>query len=196
MAACARSSLVLRALAALLLLLLLVSVAAGGDALAPGGGGNRRHARSYEHLRGDTRHRKLFNFQRMFLRIDANGKVNGTRSRDDPHNPAITTLRFKALNSILEITSVDVGVVAIRGLRSNYYLAINKRGRVYGERVYGMNCRLKERIQENGYNTYSSARWRNNRKSMFVGLTANGQAMQAKNTNKKNTATHFLPMLV
>lgn len=33
---------------------------------------------------------------------------------------------------ILEITSVDVGIVAIRGLHSNYYLAINKKGDLYG----------------------------------------------------------------
>lgn len=33
---------------------------------------------------------------------------------------------------ILEITSVDVGVVAIKGLNSNYYLAISRKGEVYG----------------------------------------------------------------
>lgn len=33
---------------------------------------------------------------------------------------------------ILEIKSVDVGIVAIKGLNSNYYLAINKKGVVYG----------------------------------------------------------------
>ncbi|XP_072528022.1 fibroblast growth factor 10b [Salminus brasiliensis] len=183
MAACARSKCVLRALAALLLPLLVSAAAAGGDALALNGGGNRRHARSYEHLQGDTRHRKLFNYQRMFLRIDPNGRVNGTRSRNDPH-------------CILEITSVDVGVVAIRGLSSNYYLAISRKGEVYGEREYGVNCRLKERIEENGYNTYSSAQWRNRRRPMFLGLSANGRPMRGRKTRRKNTATHFLPMLV
>lgn len=33
---------------------------------------------------------------------------------------------------ILEIKSVDVGIVAIKGLNSNYYLAISKKGVVYG----------------------------------------------------------------
>ncbi len=32
----------------------------------------------------------------------------------------------------LEIKSVDVGIVAIKGIQSNYYLAINKKGVVYG----------------------------------------------------------------
>uniref|UniRef100_A0A3B1ITL8 Fibroblast growth factor n=1 Tax=Astyanax mexicanus TaxID=7994 RepID=A0A3B1ITL8_ASTMX len=97
---------------------------------------------------------------------------------------------------ILEITSVDVGVVAIRGLSSNYYLAISKKGEVYGEVKYGVNCRLKERIEENGYNTYSSAQWRNRRRAMFVGLSANGRPMRGRKTRRKNTATHFLPILV
>lgn len=37
-----------------------------------------------------------------------------------------------AAPGILEIKSVDVGVVAIRGLSSNYYLAISKKGELYG----------------------------------------------------------------
>lgn len=43
-----------------------------------------RHVRSYHHLQGDIRRRKLFSFQKFFLRIDWNGKVNGTKSKDDP----------------------------------------------------------------------------------------------------------------
>lgn len=35
-------------------------------------------------------------------------------------------------SGILEITSVDVGVVAIKGLGSNYYLAISTKGELYG----------------------------------------------------------------
>lgn len=43
-----------------------------------------RHVRSYSHLQGDIRMRKLFSFQKFFLRIDKNGSVNGTKSKDDP----------------------------------------------------------------------------------------------------------------
>ncbi|XP_063046034.1 fibroblast growth factor 10-like [Engraulis encrasicolus] len=92
---------------------------------------------------------------------------------------------------ILEITSVDVGIVAVRGLHSNYYLAINKKGDVYGAREYGMNCKLKERIEENGYNTYASAEWRNRKRQMFVSLSANGRPLRGRKTRRKNSATHF-----
>lgn len=37
-----------------------------------------------------------------------------------------------ASTGVLEIKSVDVGVVAIRSLSSNFYLAISWRGEVYG----------------------------------------------------------------
>ncbi|KAK2819064.1 hypothetical protein Q5P01_024625 [Channa striata] len=143
-----------------------------------------RHVRSsYNHLQGDVRRRKLFSYQKFFLRIDKKGKVNGTKSEDDPY-------------SILEIKSVDVGVVAIRGLSSNYYLAISKKGELYGARDFGPDCRLIERIEENKYNTYASAEWRNKKKHMFVGLNANGKPMRGKKTRRKNTATHFLPIVV
>uniref|UniRef100_A0A8C9ZWK6 Fibroblast growth factor n=1 Tax=Sander lucioperca TaxID=283035 RepID=A0A8C9ZWK6_SANLU len=141
-----------------------------------------RHVRSYNHLQGDMRRRKLFSFQKFFLRIDKNGKVNGTKSKDDPL-------------SILEITSVDVGVVAIKGLNSNYYLAISKKGELYGRPYhYFPNC--WERIEENGYNTYASAEWRNKKRQMFVGLNVHGKPLRGKKTRRKNTATHFLPIMV
>lgn len=129
------------------------------------------------------RRRKLFSYQKFFLRIGKEGKVNGTKSEDDPY-------------SILEIKSVDVGVVAIRGLSSNHYLAIRKNGVLYGAREYGPDCRLIERIEENKYNTYASAEWLNKDKRMFVGLNAKGKPMKGKKTRRKNTATHFLPIVV
>lgn len=33
---------------------------------------------------------------------------------------------------ILAITSVEIGVVAVKSINSNYYLAMNKNGKVYG----------------------------------------------------------------
>uniref|UniRef100_A0A8C4PAK7 Fibroblast growth factor n=1 Tax=Dromaius novaehollandiae TaxID=8790 RepID=A0A8C4PAK7_DRONO len=53
---------------------------------------------------------------------------------------------------ILEITAVDVGIVAIKGLFSGRYLAMNKRGRLYAS----VKCEFVERIHELGYNTYAS----------------------------------------
>ncbi|XP_071339585.1 fibroblast growth factor 10-like [Trachinotus anak] len=156
---------------------------ATGGPLGRTGGPQGRHVRSYNHLQGDIRRRKLFSFQKFFLRIDKNGTVSGTKSKDDPF-------------SILEITSVDVGVVAIKGLNSSYYLAISRKGDLYGAKEFGVDCTLKERIEENGYNTYASAEWRNKKRQMFVGLNVHGKPLKGKKTRRKNTATHFLPIMV
>lgn len=41
-----------------------------------------RHARSYNHLEGDVRLRRLYSANRFFLCIDKTGKVDGTRRKN------------------------------------------------------------------------------------------------------------------
>lgn len=45
-----------------------------------------RHVRSYNHLQGDVRCRKLFSFHKYFLKIDDNGRVSGTKKDDCPYS--------------------------------------------------------------------------------------------------------------
>ncbi|KAM4809889.1 fibroblast growth factor 10 [Rhinophrynus dorsalis] len=142
-----------------------------------------RHVRSYNHLQGDVRCRRLFSFSKYFLNIDPNGRVSGTKKEDSIYN-------------ILEITSVDVGVVAVKAIYSNFYLAMDKRGKLYGSREFTDDCKLKERIEENGYNTYASLVWKNNQRQMFVALNGKGLPKRGPKTRRKNTSAHFLPMLV
>ncbi|XP_062984739.1 fibroblast growth factor 10 [Elgaria multicarinata webbii] len=142
-----------------------------------------RHVRSYEHLRGDVRWRKLYSHNKFFLRIEKNGNVSGTKRDNCPF-------------SIMAITSVDVGVVAVRSINSNYYLAMNKNGKVYGSREFNNDCKLKERIEENGYNTYASSFWKNNGRQMFVALNGKGATRKGQKTRRKNTTGHFLPIVV
>lgn len=56
----------------------------------------------------------------------------------------------------MEIRSVRVGIVVIKAVHSGFYVAMNRRGRLHGSRVYTVDCRFQERIEENGYNTYAS----------------------------------------
>uniref|UniRef100_A0A673I553 Fibroblast growth factor 10b n=1 Tax=Sinocyclocheilus rhinocerous TaxID=307959 RepID=A0A673I553_9TELE len=141
-----------------------------------------RHVRSYVHLQGDVRQRKLFSFQKFFLRIGKDGRVNGTKSKDDPYSESLHNSLYTPFipNNFSKYT--------ISSYR--YYLMLLKK------RNYGINCRLKERIEENGYNTYASAEWRNKKRQMFVGLSAHGRPLRGRKTRRKNTATHFLPILV
>ncbi|OCU02553.1 fibroblast growth factor 10 [Xenopus laevis] len=141
-----------------------------------------RHVRSYNHLQGDVRSRKLFSYTKYFLQIDGNGTVSGTKKENCPY-------------SILEITSVDVGVVAVKAINSNYYLAMNRRGKIYGSKEFSIDCKLKERIEENGYNTYASHNWKNNERQMFVALNGKGVPKRGPKTRRKNTSAHFLPIV-
>ncbi|KAM5264661.1 fibroblast growth factor 10 [Ctenodactylus gundi] len=180
-----------------LLLFLVSSVpvtcrAVGRDAVSPeatnsssssSSSSSSRHVRSYNHLQGDVRWRKLFSFTKYFLKIEKNGKVGGTKKENCPY-------------SILEITSVEIGVVAVKAINSNYYLAMNKKGKLYGSKEFNNDCKLKERIEENGYNTYASFNWQHNGRQMYVALNGKGAPRRGQKTRRKNTSAHFLPMVV
>ncbi|XP_011485317.1 fibroblast growth factor 3 isoform X2 [Oryzias latipes] len=97
----------------------------------------------YEHLGGAPRRRKLYCATKYHLQIHPSGKIDGTL---EEHNPL----------SIMEITAVEVGVVAIKGLFSGRYLAMNEKGRLYASEVFNKECEFVERILELGYNTYAS----------------------------------------
>ncbi|KAM6294784.1 fibroblast growth factor 22 [Aegotheles albertisi] len=153
----------------------------------PGAGstawGGRRPPRSYGHLEGDVRWRRLFSATRFFLRIDGGGGVEGTRCRERP-------------GSIVEIRSVRVGVVAIRAVHTGFFLAMNKQGRLYGSKEFSPNCKFTERIEENGYNTYASLRWRHRGRPMFLSLNSKGRPRRGGKTRRQHLSTHFLPMLI
>ncbi|XP_027328145.1 fibroblast growth factor 22 isoform X1 [Anas acuta] len=165
----------------------LAVLAGPGPGPGPGAGsppwGGRRPPRSYGHLEGDVRCRRLFSATRFFLRIDGGGGVEGTRCRERP-------------GSIVEIRSVRVGVVAIRAVHTGFYLAMNKQGRLYGSKEFSPNCKFKERIEENGYNTYASLRWRHRGRPMFLSLNSKGRPQRGGQTRRQHLSTHFLPMLI
>ncbi|XP_073910575.1 fibroblast growth factor 22 isoform X3 [Castor canadensis] len=78
-----------------------------------------RRPRSYPHLEGDVRWRRLFSSTHFFLRVDSSGQVQGTRWRHGQ-------------DSVVEIRSVHVGTVVIKAVYSGFYVAMNHRGRLYG----------------------------------------------------------------
>uniref|UniRef100_A0A8D2JA69 FGF n=1 Tax=Varanus komodoensis TaxID=61221 RepID=A0A8D2JA69_VARKO len=85
----------------------------GGQSWRPASG---RSIRSYPHLRGDVRWRRLYSPNHFFLSIDDNGKVKGTYQRENT-------------NSVVDIRSVHRGTVAIRSIHSGFYVAMNRKGR-------------------------------------------------------------------
>uniref|UniRef100_A0A3B4AL55 Fibroblast growth factor n=1 Tax=Periophthalmus magnuspinnatus TaxID=409849 RepID=A0A3B4AL55_9GOBI len=141
-----------------------------------------RHTRSYNHLEGDVRLRRLYSANKFFLCIDKTGKVDGTRRKN--------------YADLMEIRSVSVGVVAIKSVSTGLYLAMSKKGTLFGSQVkYNPSCRFKERIEENGYNTYASLRWKHGGRQMFVSLNGRGKPRRGHKARRRHPSTHFLPML-
>ncbi|XP_059193134.1 fibroblast growth factor 5 [Centropristis striata] len=119
------------------------------------------------------------------LQIHPDGRVNGS------HEPNQL--------SVLELFAVSQGVIGIRGVYSNRFLAMNKRGRLYATDGFSEDCKFRERFQENSYNTYASVLHRNQRtgRQWFVALNKRGKAKMGSSPRVKpqHVSTHFLPRL-
>ncbi|XP_056464647.1 fibroblast growth factor 7 [Gadus chalcogrammus] len=144
---------------------------------------HERHARNYDYMEGgDVRIRQLFSRTQWFLTIDDDGSINGTQ---DPTN----------CYSVLEIRTVsEGGVLAIKGLKSQYYISMNRTGQLQGKRNYSENCNFKEVFLENYFNAYSSAKCTRNGKEMFIALSQKGRPLRGKKTRREHIASHFIPM--
>ncbi|NWQ65345.1 FGF22 factor, partial [Neopipo cinnamomea] len=168
-------------------------------------GTGRRPPRSYGHLEGDVRWRRLFSATRFFLRIDGGGGVEGTRWRERPGSECG---RGRGRG--------EPGPAAPRGRPRepdpNGCRGCGRGGRCRGggwtghshpsrpsfscQKEFSPNCKFTERIEENGYNTYASLRWRHCGRPMFLSLNSKGRPQRGGKTSRQHLSTHFLPMLV
>ncbi|KAM9817268.1 fibroblast growth factor 7 [Neosynchiropus ocellatus] len=144
---------------------------------------HERHTRNYDYMEGgDVRIRQLFSGTQWFLTIDDYGNITGTQ---DPTN----------CYSILEIRTVsEGGILAIKGVKSQFYVCMNKAGQLQGKRIYNDNCNFKEVFLENYFNAYSSSKWTKNGKEMFIALSQRGRPLRGKKTRREHVASHFIPM--
>ncbi|KAG7279951.1 hypothetical protein CRUP_009926 [Coryphaenoides rupestris] len=212
----------------LLLLLLLSALEAGGAQGAAGrarggsppprsgrvpgggpacGGGDPRQRRDaggrggvYEHLGGAPRRRKLYCATKYHLQIHPSGKIDGSLEENNQF-------------SIMEITAVDVGVVAIKGIFTGRYLAMNDKGRLYASDVFNKECEFVERIHELGYNTYASRhhsteqpsppgspagsrRRASAKRQWYVSINGKGRPRRGFKTRSTDKASLFLPRVL
>ncbi|MBW03981.1 Fibroblast growth factor 3, partial [Eschrichtius robustus] len=112
------------------------------------------------------------------------------------------------LAGILEITAVEVGVVAMRGLFSGRYLAMNKKGRLYASESYNAECEFVERIHELGYNTYASRLYRtvpggrgtrrqpSAERLWYVSVNGKGRPRRGFKTRRTQKSSLFLPRVL
>ncbi|XP_053129034.1 fibroblast growth factor 7 [Hemicordylus capensis] len=141
-----------------------------------------RHTRSYDYMEGgNVRVRRLFCRTKWYIKIDRRGKIKGVQEINSNY-------------SILELRTVAVGIVAIKGVASDYFLAMNKSGKLYGKKVCNEDCNFVEVIQENNYNTYASANWTHKGKEMYIAFRHNGAPKKGLRTSKEDVASHFVPV--
>ncbi|CAO2639254.1 Fibroblast growth factor 5 [Lemmus lemmus] len=117
------------------------------------------------------------------LQIYPDGKVNGSHEA--------------SMLSILEIFAVSQGIVGIRGVFSNKFLAMSKKGKLHASAKFTDDCKFRERFQENSYNTYASAIHRTEKtgREWYVALNKRGKAKRGCSPRVKpqHVSTHFLP---
>ncbi|XP_052008149.1 fibroblast growth factor 7-like [Xyrauchen texanus] len=143
---------------------------------------HERHTRNYDYMEGgDVRIRRLYSRTQWFLTVDEYGNINGTQ---DPNN----------CYSVLEIRTIsEGGVLAIKGLKSQYYISMNRTGMLQGKKDYNDSCNFKEVFLENYYTAYSSVKWTKNGKEMFISLSQKGRPLKGKKTRKESITSHFIP---
>ncbi|PAV86668.1 hypothetical protein WR25_22754 [Diploscapter pachys] len=113
--------------------------------------------------------------------IHKGGTVRGTRNSNSTYN-------------ILEFISVAIGLVSIRGVKSEKYVCMNNNGSLYStsHRNFSSECIFMEEMMENFYNTYSSCLYGNRRQPWYLALRRTGRPRKGPNTRRRRKSSHFL----
>ncbi|XP_056273536.1 fibroblast growth factor 4B-like [Pseudoliparis swirei] len=111
------------------------------------------------------------------LQVLPGGRINGVHNENQ--------------YSLIEISSVDRGVVSLYGVRSELFVAMNSRGRLYGTTVFHDECQFKESLLANNYNAYESLVHRGS----YIALNKRGRAKRGNRATTAMTVTHFLPRI-
>ncbi|KAL6116716.1 fgf6 [Pungitius sinensis] len=132
-----------------------------------------------DYLQGIKRVRRLYcNVGIGFhLQVLPDGRISGAHNENQ--------------YSLIEISTVDRGVVSMFGVRSELFVAMNSRGRLYGTRAFVDECKFKETLLPNNYNAYESSVYT----GFYVALSKHGRAKRGSRATTAMTATHFLPRL-
>ncbi|CAL8360237.1 unnamed protein product [Lota lota] len=111
------------------------------------------------------------------LQVLSDGTVNGVHHEN--------------LHSLIEISTVDRGVVSLFGVQSGLFVAMNHRGRLYGATVFHGECMFKESLLANNYNAYESV----SHPASYIALTKHGRVKRGNRATTAMTVTHFLPRI-
>ncbi|POI33447.1 hypothetical protein CIB84_002801 [Bambusicola thoracicus] len=72
-----------------------------------------RHVRSYNHLQGDVRKRKLYSYNKYFLKIEKNGKVSGTKKENCPFSKGSGAVQMAHVLTMERLSFVKALLIAL-----------------------------------------------------------------------------------
>ncbi|KAG5267409.1 hypothetical protein AALO_G00221420 [Alosa alosa] len=111
------------------------------------------------------------------LQILPDGSINGVHNENQ--------------YSLIEISTVERGVVSLYGVKSELFFAMNSKGRLYGTTVFRDECKFNEILLPNNYNAYESSVY----KGFYVALSKHGRVKRGNKATTAMTVTHFLPRI-
>ncbi|XP_066436316.1 fibroblast growth factor 14 isoform X2 [Eleutherodactylus coqui] len=125
---------------------------------------------------------RLYCRQGYYLQMHPDGTLDGTK--DDSSN-----------STLFNLIPVGLRVVAIQGVKTGLYIAMNGEGYLYTSELFTLECKFKESVFENYYVIYSSMIYRQQEsgRAWFLGLNKEGQVMKGNRVKKTKPAAHFLP---
>ncbi|MGH0162494.1 UNVERIFIED_CONTAM: hypothetical protein FKN15_072074 [Acipenser sinensis] len=144
------------------------------------GSKKRKRRRPEPQLKGIVT--KLFSRQGFHLQLQADGTIDGTKEEDNGY-------------TVFNLIPVGLRVVAIQGVQTKLYLAMNSEGYLYTSEHFTPECKFKESVFENYYVTYSSMIYRQQQsgRGWYLGLNKEGEIMKGNHVKKNKPAAHFLP---
>ncbi|KAG5682019.1 hypothetical protein PVAND_011411 [Polypedilum vanderplanki] len=147
---------------------------------------NERSA-NLSHITGSTRKIQLY-IKNRFLQLLPDGTVNGTT--DDLSD-----------YTILQRTTVNVGQIKIQGVATCLFLCMDSCGFSYGSIEFTDDCIFNESMEQHHYNTYSSTRHSNAKRTFYLGLNRHGvprkiQLPSSRQLGKLSTYTKSLTQTV
>ncbi|KAK5612572.1 hypothetical protein CRENBAI_011514 [Crenichthys baileyi] len=125
---------------------------------------------------------RLSSSQGFQLQMQPDGTIDGTKDEDSTY-------------AVFNLIPVGLRVVAIQGVQTKLYLAMNNEGFVYTSEHFTPECKFKESVFENYYVTYSSMMYRQQQsgRAWYLGLNKDGAIMKGNHVKKNKAAAHFIP---
>uniref|UniRef100_A0A9L0SLJ5 Fibroblast growth factor n=1 Tax=Equus caballus TaxID=9796 RepID=A0A9L0SLJ5_HORSE len=111
------------------------------------------------------------------VQVPPDGRISGTHE-ENPY-------------SLLEISTVERGVVSLFGVKSALFIAMNSKGRLYTTPSFQEECKFRETLLPNNYNAYESDLYR----GTYIALSKYGRVKRGSKVSPIMTVTHFLPRI-